>query len=294
MRIRGAAGAVVVATLLISGCGMGLRGAQSGTGPGVGASSTVGGRASIAIPSDALVFSNVQTEAGNWRSFGQAPPDYADCSAPCGEASWEEIYGIADPSKSADATMFDLNPEMPYADALFTAGLIGQNSPQRPDWKHRLLPTLHHFVYDAYFYVPKPDITQSLEFDISDWMDGVGGMTFGHQCDHLGDGQWDIWDNQRHEWVGTGFACQFVQGWNHVTLQMERGPKNTLVYQTITLNGTAKTLNRSYATIAAPRGWWGLAANYQMDSDERGASNTTYVDDLTVAAWPGHEGQGRS
>jgi hypothetical protein len=75
---------------------------------------------------------------------------------------------------------------------------------------------------------------------------------------------------------------------------MERGPKNTLVYQTITLNGTAKTLNRSYAAIAAPMGWWGLAANYQMDSDQRGASNTTYVDDLTVAAWPGHEGQGRS
>lgn len=227
---------------------------------------------------------NIQAASGNWRSWGQVGPSYSDCSAPCSQSSWEQIFGVADPSFSGDATMFDLDPKIPYADALFSAGIIGQNAPQLPDASHTLLPTLHNFTYDTDFYVVEPEVTQALEFDISMAINTVD-LTWGHQCNYLGDGQWDIWDNVRHQWTPTEFPCVFQAGWNHLTLQMQREPDNTLLYQSITLNGTTFAVNQTSDPGVSPAGWWGVAANYQMDSNYEGAPNTTYLDNLTVTYW---------
>ncbi|HLJ77571.1 MAG TPA: hypothetical protein VKT75_09165, partial [Acidobacteriaceae bacterium] len=71
-----------------------------------------------------------------------------------------------------------MTPNMPYADVLFTASLIGQNA-QIDDADHTLLPSMHHFTYDADFYVDDPSVTSGLEFDVALWMDNNGGMTFG-------------------------------------------------------------------------------------------------------------------
>ncbi|HTV15867.1 MAG TPA: hypothetical protein VME68_14195 [Acidobacteriaceae bacterium] len=255
--------------------------AAAGTQTGSGSSEPTAG----APGSPATVLSNLQTAGGNWRSFAQVGPTYADCSAPCPSASWEEIYGVAYPSLSGNATMFDLDPKVPYADALFTAGLIGQNSPQIPNSDHTLLPTLHNFTYDAWFYVVTPEVTQALEFDISLEMSGVAGMTFGHQCNLRGDGDWDIWNNAAKQWISMGVPCNPAPGWNHVTLQMQRQADNSLLYESIALNGTTYTLNYESESTAAPEGWWGLAANYQMDSDAKGSPNTTYLDDFSVTYW---------
>ncbi len=253
-------------------------GASTGTSTGdSGATSGTSGNVGTSI-------TNLQTASGNWRSWGQAGPSYVDCSAPCSEASWEQKFGIADPSLSGDATMFELDPNVPYADALFSAGLIGQNSPQLPDTNHTLLPTLHNFTYDTDFYVVTPEVTQALEFDISMALNTVD-LTWGHQCNYLGDGQWDIWDNVSGQWKPTGFPCAFQAGWNHLTLQMQREPDNTLLYQSITLNGTTFVVNQTSAPGVSPEGWWGVAANYQMDSDYQGAPSTTYLDKMTVTYW---------
>jgi hypothetical protein len=99
--------------------------------------------------------------------------------------------GITSPSLSGNATQFDIGGTRPYGDALFAAQLIGPDSPQLPDADHTLVPTLHNFVYDSYFFVTDASITQALEFDINMYLNGVG-MTWGHQCNHLGDGDWDI------------------------------------------------------------------------------------------------------
>lgn len=277
-------GPIIPAVLLVflipafTGCGSATNitseAAPSTGGAGAGPDSTSGSNTGT-------VLSNLQTRAGNWQSFGQAGPNYVDCSAPCGESTWEEIYDVADPSLSGDATMFDLDPNIPYADALFTSGVIGTNSPQIPDRNHALLPTLHSFTYDTDFYVTNPAITQALEFDISDWMDGIAGMTFGTQCNHLGDGDWDIWNNKTQHWISAGAPCQIVQGWNHYTLQVQRQTDNSVLYQSITLNGTSYTLNVDTPSIAAPAGWWGININFQMDSDYLGSPNTAYLDNLT-------------
>jgi len=230
------------------------------------------------------VISNIQTATGNWRSWVQLPPNSADCLTPCSGTSIEEIFKVADPSLSGDATMFELNPASPYADALFSAQLIGQNSPQTPDSGHTLLPTIHNFIYDSYFYVTKDSITQVLEFDISMYMNGAG-MIWGTQCNHLGDGDWDIWDNVNNLWVSAGVPCQFVNGWNHVTLNLQRESDNSLLYESIALNGSTYALNKTYPPGVADPSWWGITANYQMDGNAAFTANTTYVDNFSVTYW---------
>jgi len=189
--------------------------------------------------------------------------------------------GITSPSLSNNATQFNLGGTAPYGDALFSPGLIGDNSTEIPDADHTLLSTLHSFTYDVDFYVTDATTTQSLEFDLSMSLNGVG-MIWGQQCNHLGDGDWDIWDNVNAKWVSAGVPCAFMNGWNHVTIQVQRKADNTLVYQSIALNGTTYTLNMSYPPGTVPAGWWGLTANYQMDGDYKQSPNTTYLDNFNV------------
>ena len=235
-------------------------------------------------PQGHTIISNIQTSSGNWRSWVQQPPYFADCQTPCSGTSIEEIFKVADPSLSGSATMFELNPATPYADALFSAQLIGQNSPQIPDAGHTILPDVHNFIYDSYFYVTQASITQVLEFDISMYMNGVG-MVWGTQCNHLGDGDWDIWDNLNNAWVSAGVPCQFINGWNHVTLTLERESDNTLLYQSIELNDTTYALNKTYLPGVAGPSWWGVTANYQMDGNAAFNANTTYLDNFSVTYW---------
>ena len=221
---------------------------------------------------------------GNWRSWGQAPPDFTDCAAPCSESVWSQTFGITSPALSGNATLFSLVPNMPYADVLFSAGLIGQNSPQIPDYSESILPTLHNFVYDADFYVTDASVTQALEFDVVLNMSGIG-MNWGTMCNFRGDGNWDIWDNVNGKWVSAGVPCKFVNGWNHVTITVQRESDNTLLYQSIGLDGAVYTLNKTYPPGTAPSTWYGLNLNYQMDSSFSGAPVTTYVDNLTMTYW---------
>jgi len=258
--------------LILAGCG--------------GISNTpISSKASIqTTPDGRTVISNIQTSSGNWHSWVQLPPYSGDCLTPCSGTSIEEIFKVADPSLSGNATMFELNPASPYADALFSAQLIGQNSPQIPDASHTLLPSIHNFTYDSYFYVTKDSITQVLEFDMSMYMNGVG-MVWGTQCDHLGDGDWDIWDNVDNRWLSAGVPCQFSNGWNHVTLNLQRGSDNSLLYQSITLNGNTFSINQTYPPGVADPSWWGVTANYQMDGNAAFTANTTYVDNFSVTYW---------
>ena len=223
---------------------------------------------------------NIQASSG-WNSWGELPPDYNTCN-PCGQGvTWSMEQHVKNPSRSGNATQFNLGGTTPYSDALFSNPLIGQGSTQGlPDNNHTLLPTLHNFTYDAYFYTSDLSVAQVLEFDISMYMNGVS-MIWGHQCDILGGNVWDIWDNVSSHWVSTGVSCYPVNnGWNHVTLQVQRESNNTLLFQSITFNGVQHTINQYYSPGSAPQDWWGITVNYQMDGNYKQSSYTTYLDDF--------------
>lgn len=192
--------------------------------------------------------------------------------------------GVTSPSLSGNAAQFQIGGTIPYSDVIWVNPVIGQFSSQGlPDNAQTLVPTIHNFIYDADFYVSDVSVTQVLEFDVNMYINSVG-MTWAHQCNHLGDGQWDISVNSG--WISTGVPCHLIDsGWNHVTIQMQRESDNSILFQTITLNGTTSTVNQTFAPYTVPSSWYGITVAYQMDGDYQESANTTYVDNLSLTYW---------
>ncbi len=172
---------------------------------------------------------------------------------------------------------------VPFSDALFNNHLIGPGSSQgQPDPDRTLVPSLHDFTYDVYFYAGNFGFSQALEFDINQFFHNLG-LIFGHECRIASGNEWDVWDNQNKKWVPTGIPCYpNDNSWNHLTIQVQRDSNNNLVYQSITLNGQTSTLNWTFPAGKSP-GWYGLTINYQMDGDANQDSYTVYLDNLTIS-----------
>lgn len=246
-----------------------------------GAGGTANASTIVTVESEGTPLSHLQASSG-WNGWGELPPSYGICKYPCKGVTWSMKQGIKSPSISGDATQFNIGGTKPYADVLWSLPLIGQGSTQGlSDSNHKLLPTLHNFTYDAYFYPTNLGVTQVLEFDISMYFDGLG-LIWGNQCNILGGHVWDIWDNVAGHWVSTGAACNPINNaWNHVTIQVQRESDNGLLFKSITLNGVTNNLNQYYAPGSAPGNWWGITVNYQMDGNSKQSANTTYLDNFT-------------
>ena len=227
-------------------------------------------------------FTNLQ-HSGGWSSYGQGPPSYVDCN-PCSNLGWSMTQNVKTGSLSGEATTYSINGGTAYWDVLYNNHLIGDLSSQGlPDTGHTLVPTLHDFTYDVYFYGTNLALSQALEFDINQFFAGMG-FIFGHECRLAGGNEWDIWDNASAHWVPTGIACNPVSNaWNHVTIKVQRNSSNQLVYQSITLNGVTSTLNWTYSAGLAPGGWWGITINYQMDGNYKENPYTVMLDELTFS-----------
>jgi hypothetical protein len=243
----------------------------------------------VTVQGSGTKLSNLQTSTG-WNSWGQGSPNYVDCSpSPCNGFQFSHTLNVASPSLSGHATQFTLggaSGTAHWGDALFSLPLIGQYSTQNlPDTNRTLMPTLHNFTYDADFYVTNASVTQVLEFDINMYMNSVGQI-WGTQCNNLGGKVWDIWDNANAKWVSTGAACNLINGgWNHVTLQMQRNADNSLLYQSITLNGVTIVLNKTYPPFYVPASWYGVTVNYQMDGNAKQTPYTTHLDNFSLTYW---------
>lgn len=227
-------------------------------------------------------FSNLHSQGG-WNAYAQQPPNYGDCTGckPSGPGTtWAMYQGVNSPAVSGNSTQFNLGGNIDYSDVLWNNHLIGDFSSQGlPDSNHTLVPTLHNFTYDVYFFGSQLGNSQALEFDVNQFFDGMG-FTWGHECRIAGGNEWDIWDNQNATWVPTGIACYpLINQWNHLVIQVSRTSDNQLLYQSITLNGQTYTLNKKYPPFSAP-GWWGITINYQMDGNHGQYSYDVYVDKL--------------
>jgi hypothetical protein len=241
--------------------------------------------ASATVTVNGTSISHLQA-SGGWEGWGELPPSYNICAYPCPGVTWGMTQGIKSPSLSGDATEFNIGGTTSYADVLWNNHLIGQGTSQNlPDSNHTLLPTLHNFTYDAYFYPTNLGVTQALEFDINMYFDGLS-LIWGHQCNLGGGSVWDIWDNVNHQWVSTGVACHPKNNaWNHVTIQVQRESDNWLLFQSITLNGVTSTINRYYAPGSVSQSWWGITVNYQMDGNRDQAPYSAYLDNFTFTYW---------
>lgn len=230
--------------------------------------------------------SGLQAQWG-WNQWGELPPTDNICNAPCnGRVSWAMYQHESAISQSGDATQFNAGGKEGYADVLWSYPFIGDGARNGlGDHDHKLMPTLHNFTMDESVFVTNLPVTQSVELDINMFMGGVG-MEWGTQCNHLGDGMWDIWDNVNAHWTATNAPCQLNQNaWNHVVIQVQRQDNNDLLYQSITVNGKVYQINRTMAPFQVPHQWWGMNVNFQMDGDKYSSWNTAYLDNLNVTYW---------
>ncbi|MFZ1927837.1 MAG: Ig domain-containing protein [Candidatus Sulfotelmatobacter sp.] len=226
-------------------------------------------------------FTSLQ-HSGGWGQYGQQWPSYVDCSpSPCDGISFSMTQGVSSPSLSGQATEYYVGGNVPFSDALWNNHLIGPMSSQGlPDGNQTMVPSLHNFTYDVYFYGNNLGLSQALEFDINQFF-GNMGFIFGHECRIATGNEWDVWDNQNARWTPTGIPCYpNNNSWNHLTIQVQRTSNNDLVYQSITLNGATHTLNWTFPHGSSP-GWYGLTINYQMDGNSKQDSYNVYLDNLT-------------
>jgi hypothetical protein len=190
--------------------------------------------------------------------------------------------GIQSPSLSGSATEFNIGGTGPYWDTISYNHLIGGGSSQGvPDPDHTIVPSLHNFTYDVYFYGTNLEVSQALEFDVNQFFGGMG-FIWGHQCRIAGGNEWDIWDNVNQHWVPTGVACNPINyAWNHVTIQVQRTASNQLLFQSITMNGLVHVVNQYYDP--GPSSWYGVTINYQMDGNYEQSPYSVYLDNLTFS-----------
>lgn len=223
--------------------------------------------------------------AGGWNQWGELPPAMDTCNAPCNyQVAFDMQQHEGWVSNSGNGTQFDLWGTTPYSAVLYSNPVLGQRSWINSDPNQTLLPNLHNFTYDTDVYVSNADVTQALEFDVNMYLNGLG-MEWGTQCNHLADNSWDYWDNVNATWVSSGAPCVLTNGWHHLTLQVQRESDNTLLYQSITWDGTTYTLNRYVAPFSVPGDWYGVTVNYQMDGNYNMSSNTTYLDNFNLTYW---------
>jgi len=226
-------------------------------------------------------FSNLQ-RSGGWSGAGQRAPTFVNCSpSPCDNIVFSMAQGVKSPSMSGASSQMYLAGSQGYGDGFWNNHLIGDGSSQGMlDSSHTIVPNLHNFTYDVYFWGSNLGLAQALEFDINQFVNNQG-FIWGHECRVAGGNEWDVWDNVNQHWVPTGVSCYpNSNAWNHLTIQVQRTSDNQLLYQSITLNGKTNTLNQYYSPGSAP-GWYGVTINYQEDGNSAQSPYSVYLDQLT-------------
>lgn len=256
----------------------------TGAGPGSGGSSGTSGGTSSGNQSS---FSDLQASPG-WNGYALLPPAFTICQtcSPGGpEATWARVTGVTSPSLSGNSTRHDIGGQTRYADILWNNHLIGDFSSQGlPDHSRTIVPSLHHFIYDVYFYGDNLPASQALEFDINQFVNGKS-FIWGHECRIAGGHEWDIWDNQGQRWLPTGIPCNLVNNaWNHVVIQVQRTSDDHLLYESITLNGQTSQLNHLESPTAAPT-WYGITVNYQQDGNSTPQPYSIWLDKFNFTYW---------
>ena len=234
------------------------------------------------------VFSDLQSKNG-WTGYALLPPVYPLCgtcksSGPELKWSWTQNLGSPAPTMDSKTTKSVYGGgTVQWSDAFWNMHLIGPVSSQGfKDYNQTIVPTLHDFTYDVYFWVGNINNSQALEFDINQF---VGGKSYiwGHECRVAGGHEWDTWDNVNTHWVPSGVPCYPVSNaWNHLTLHVQRTSGGKLLFDTITLNGKTASLGRTDSPTNTS--WYGVTINYQIDGNKKITPYTVYVDQLTFTA----------
>jgi len=219
----------------------------------------------VAVPANATAKVDIDQMTG-WQS--------CDACAGANGAGPVDPYSmtqnIATPSLDGKSATFWLGGKVPWGAAIW--------------WKQLgAIDTATHFVYDLEFYINNPLISQALEFDVNQSVNGLKYI-FGTECDVRTNGGFRVWDTANAHWVSTGASCQVrANAWNHLTWEVERVGNQTH-FIAVTLNGYRQGINKYF--YAKPNGSVReLNVAFQMDGDEYQDNYQTWLDRVRLYAW---------
>lgn len=229
------------------------------------------------------VFADLQK--AHWTQYSLLPPSYAICGncSPNGpQLVLSYKQGVSSPSMTGAAMQTYIAGDEPYSDGFWNTRVVGDFSPN-PDSGHTLAPSIHHLIYDVYFYMQDPSISQAVEFDINQFVNGKS-FIWGHECRLAGGHQWDTWNNPAQKWVPSGIPCNpQANAWNHLVIEVERTSDDHLHFVSITLNGNKSMVDR-YDTPTATN-WYGVTINYQQDGDYAQHAYSVWLDKVNLEYW---------
>jgi len=270
--------------------------AEDNDGSMMGSISAIPINVTVATQSQTTI-SGIQNMPG-WQSCSAVfPPDSQRAGQLCAAGnknvpSSAMTQGVATPSMDGKSAQFSMsapggapNTVYQYSNYLYFNPIAGGNG-------------VSNFTYDLYFWVDHPEYPQALEFDVNQGYDdtsqGTGGnpirFTWGTECNLRGDtpaGQWDIWNDSIGFWESTGIPCRANQEilanqWNHLTWNFHQ-MGNMVFYDTLTLNGVATQVNKSYINQS---GWTleEIDTAFQMDLDYEADPYNVWLDEVNLTA----------
>lgn len=182
------------------------------------------------------------------------------------------IQGIGSPSLSGSSTRFELLAgTQPYSGALWSKFL-------------GTFDTATHFVYDLFFYVDNPAVSQALEFGVGQSVNG-NRYRFYTQCLLVGGQVWRVWDPSTGAWVASSVPCTTpaANTWNHLIWEFERDSSGNVIFTAVTLNGTRSVVNLSMPHDSDSTS--GLDVSFQPDADVNATPYSVWLDHITLTFW---------
>ncbi|HEY0563999.1 MAG TPA: hypothetical protein VGC88_00370 [Terriglobales bacterium] len=217
------------------------------------------------IPANAQVFTNIDEMTG-WAQCDKCAG--ANGNGPVTPHAMAQL--LPTPALDGKSTQFTISPTAAYGDALW--------------WKQLgAKPNATHFVYDLWFYIQNPTVSQALEFDANQSLGGHKYI-FGTQCNLRGSKQWEIWTSSQH-WAATGVSCSAITGmaWHHLVWEFERTSSSQVHFVAVTLDGTRSYLDKLADPIASSAKELNVA--FQMDADSKQDSYSVWLDKVQLTYW---------
>ncbi len=217
-------------------------------------------------PSNAKIWTNIQSIDGGWNS----------CSACAGGDSVTSNFWTAahqsSPSMSGSSREFFVGGSA-WGAALWWKTL-GENT-----WAK-------HFLWDFYVRFDQTSAANAWTAEYDLWQ-SMGGQEFmiGSHCD-FGKGHWDVYDSGNHQWVNSGIACPRFSPdeWHHIQWYLERVDSNHYRFVTLVVDGNAHSIGKTFATnsISWPDN---LGVQWQLDQNSDGVDLQEWVDQVKLTIW---------
>lgn len=224
-----------------------------------------GGSTQISIPAGAISKTDIDQMAG-WESCDACAG--INGAGPLNPYSMSQ--GMASPSMDGKSATFWLGGNVPWGAALW--------------WKQLgAIDNVSHFVYDLNFFIQNPQISQALEFDVNQSVNGLKYI-FGTECDVRANSGWRVWDGIGKHWMATGASCSVkANEWNHLTWEFERvgGQAHFIA---VTLNGYRQVIDKYFGM--GPNGnVRELNVAFQMDGNEHQDDYQVWLDKVALHSW---------